>query len=191
MDTEWFKKESKRVSEMALALKTLRLGIKEERTALSKAKQEHEYALQAQGILGKLAKEAQQQVHKRISSVVSTCLAAVFDDPYEFQIDFEQKRGGTVAVLSFVRDGHSMHPMDASGGGAVDVAAFALHAACLVLHRPRLRRTMVLDEPFKFVSSGYQPAIRSMLEQISRDLKIQIIMVTHNEAYETGKVIQL
>lgn len=176
---------------MAAQLALLRAGIKEEEAELEKARKEHEHAVQAQGILGRLAKEAQQQVHKRISSVVSTCLAAVFDDPYEFQIEFEEKRGGTVAVLRFVRDGHAVHPMDASGGGAVDVAAFALHAACLVLHRPRLRRTMLLDEPFKFVSSGYQPAIRQMMEQISRDLKIQIIMVTHNETYETGKVVQL
>ncbi len=50
---------------------------------------------------------------------------------------------------------------------------------------------MVLDEPFKFVSEQYQPAIRVMLEQLSRDLQLQIIMVTHNKAYETGTVIDL
>lgn len=191
MDEEWFKAESRRVLSVKKELEFARRDVRAEKAELNAARQDHEHAVQAQSLIASMAKEVQQQVHKRISAVVSSCLAAVFDDPYELKIDFEQKRGRTEARLKFSRDGNDVSPMDASGGGAVDVAAFALRAACLVLHRPRLRRLLVLDEPFKFVSEGFQPAIRSMLEQISRDLKIQIIMVTHNEAYETGKVIEL
>lgn len=191
MDEEWFKAESRRMLAAKRDLAFARRFVKSEKVELKTALRDHKHAVRAQEIITTMAQKTQQEVHKRISAVVSTCLAAVFDDPYELKIEFEQKRGRTQAKIRFCRDGNEVSPMDASGGGAVDVAAFALRAACLVLHRPRLRRVLVLDEPFKFVSEGFQPAVRSMLEQLSKDLKIQIIMVTHNEAYETGKVIEL
>ncbi len=191
MDLDWYKREHHCIGILKNGIIWAQKALKEEETELATARKQHEYAVQTQQIITTLAREVQQKVHQRISSVVSTCLEAVFDDPYEFKIEFEQKRGATVANLKFVRNGRELSPMEASGGGAVDVAAFALRAACLVLHRPVLQRVLLLDEPFKFVSKEYQPAIRSMLEQLARDLKIQIIMVTHNEAYETGKVIEL
>jgi len=82
-------------------------------------------------------------------------------------------------------------PLTASGGGVVDVAAFALRVACLVLYRPRLSRVVVLDEPFRFVSMQYQENVRQMLEQLSTDMNIQIVQVTHNPNLTTGKVIDL
>lgn len=191
MDKMWILNEDMRIAELIAQKDQALASLREERKELDAAKEAHANAVAAQGVISGLAKAAQQQAHKRISSVVSTCLAAVFDDPYQLNIEFEQKRGRTEARVTFVRDGNQISPMDASGGGALDVAAFALRAACLVLHRPRLRRVMVLDEPFKNVSKGYQPAVRAMLEQLSRDLKIQIVMVTHNEAYECGKVVEL
>jgi len=138
-----------------------------------------------------LAQAVQQKAHEKISSVVSSCLTAVFNDPYEFKIQFERKRGKTEARLVFVRRGLEVDPLTASGGGVVDVAAFALRVACLVLHRPRLSRLVVLDEPFKFVSANYQDNVRAMLEELASDLGLQIIMVTHIETLETGKVISL
>ena len=73
----------------------------------------------------------------------------------------------------------------------VDVAAFALRVACLLLHRPPLSRIVVIDEGFKFVSAQYRSNVREMLENLSKDLGIQIIQVTHMEELETGKVIRL
>jgi hypothetical protein len=147
---------------------------------------------EAQEALQFLAQAVQQKAHERISQVVSSCLKAVFpDDPYEFQITFERKRGKTEAALTFRRGDLVVDPLSASGGGVVDVAAFALRIACLVLHRPRLSRMVCLDEPFKNVSAGYQDNVRLMLEQISKDMKIQIIQVTHNRALTLGKIIDL
>lgn len=159
--------------------------------SLAKTKSKLDHAKQAQEILQLISQAVQERVHRRISEVVSSCLSAVFDDPYTFQIQFERKRGRTEARLRFLRRGMDVDPLTASGGGMIDVAAFALRVACLVLHRPRLSRILVADEPFRFVSEEYQDNIRSMLEELAEDMGIQIIMVTHNEAYETGKVIEL
>jgi ABC-type molybdenum transport system ATPase subunit/photorepair protein PhrA len=147
--------------------------------------------MDAQEILQHLAQAVQQQAHQRIAKVVSSCLSAVFDHPYEFRIQFERKRGRTEARLLFSRDGLEVDPMTAAGGGMIDVAAFALRIACLVLHRPKLSRVVVLDEPFRFVSAQYQPNVRTMLEELAEEMKIQIVFITHNPNLVTGKVIEL
>ena len=82
-------------------------------------------------------------------------------------------------------------PMDGSGGGVVDVAAFALRVSCLMLSQPPLRRLLVLDEPFKFVSEGFRGRVRKMLETLADEMKLQIVMVTHIRELETGKIIEL
>lgn len=146
---------------------------------------------EAQKIAQLVAQTVQQQAHKRISSVVSRCLSIVFDEPYEFKIIFEQKRGRTEARLVFIKDEQEVDPMSASGGGVVDVASFALRLSCILLSKPAVRRLMVMDEPFKFVSASYQPRVRAMLEQLSEELKVQFVYVTHVELLKTGKVIEL
>lgn len=148
-------------------------------------------AEEAQRVCQMVAQAVQQQAHDRIAGVVSRCLEAVFDEPYEFKILFEQKRGRTEASLVFVRGDQTLDPLTASGGGVVDVAAFALRVSCLLLARPALRRVLVLDEPLKFVSEQYRPRARAMIEKLAEDLGIQFIIVTHDEAYKTGKVVEL
>lgn len=149
----------------------------------------HEIA--AQEALQGIAAAVQDAAHARIAGVVSECLGAVFDDPYEFRILFNRARGRTEARLVFVRDGQEINPIDSSGGGVIDVAAFALQVACLMLSRPPARRVMVLDEPFKFVSARYVPRVREMLERLSEELRIQFIMVTHIPELRCGKVIEV
>lgn len=146
---------------------------------------------EAQHIAQLVAQTVQQQVHDRIAGVVSRCLEAVFDEPYEFQIHFEQKRGRTEAKLVFVRDGNQVDPLTGSGGGVVDVAAFALRVACILLAKPPVRRVLVMDEPFRFVSACYRPRLRAMLEKLSSDLGIQFILITHIEELKTGNIIEL
>lgn len=147
---------------------------------------------EAQRIVQAVSQEVQRQAHKQIASVVSRCLEAVFgDEAYQFEIRFEQKRGKTEAHLLFIRNGLEVDPVDAAGGGVVDIAAFALRLACLVLTRPQRRGLLVLDEAFRFVSREYIPAVGQILMTLAKEMKVQIIMVTHNEGLKVGKVIEL
>lgn len=146
---------------------------------------------EAQQVCQVVAHTVQQRAHTRIASVVSRCLEAVFDEPYEFKIEFEQQRGRTWARLHFVRDELTVDPMSASGGGVVDVAAFALRLSCVLLSRPAVRRVLVMDEPFKFVSEGYRDRVRHMLLKLSDELRVQFILVTHIEELKCGTVIEL
>ncbi len=165
---------------------------KEEQTALEAAEARILEAEEARAIAQDVAQWVQQRVHKRIADVATRCIETVFpDDPYEFKILFEQKRGRTEARLVFERDGMEVDPMTAAGGGVVDVAAFALRLACLILSKPPLRKFLCLDEPFKFVSSEHRPAVRKLLEALAEEKGVQTLMVTHIGALQAGKVVEL
>jgi len=165
--------------------------VRDETAHLDEAEREVKTVEKAQIVVQEVAAAVQQQAHRSIAGVVSRCLEAVFDDPYEFRIAFEQKRGKTEAVLKFVRNGAVVDPMTASGGGVVDVAAFALRLACLVLSRPAKRRLLVLDEPFRFLSRDLRPKVKQLIETLAEEMKIQFVVVTHDPALTAGKVIEL
>jgi DNA repair exonuclease SbcCD ATPase subunit len=118
-------------------------------------------------------------------------LEAVFDEPYEFKMAFVEKRGRTEVELTFEKDGQVVDPLGASGGGVVDVASFALRVAAILLSGPKSRRLLVLDEPFKFLSKMYRPRIRQLLEELAKEMSMQIIMVTHIDELQTGKIVEI
>jgi DNA repair exonuclease SbcCD ATPase subunit len=148
-------------------------------------------AADAQKILQEIAAGVQNAAHAQIARVVSKCLETVFDSPYEFRVVFEQKRGKTEARLAFVRDGREFDPITEAGGGVVDVAAFALRLAALVLSRPAFRRLLVLDEPMKMLSRDYAPRVRELLESLAADMGVQFLLVTHSPALACGKIIEI
>lgn len=137
---------------------------------------------EAQVIIKEVAQITQKKFEYRISEIVTLALKAVFEEnAYDFRVKIIPKRGKTEAHLLFVRDENEIDPIDASGGGAVDVASFALRVSLWALQNPRTRNVLILDEPFKNLSANYMPKAAEMLKLISSKLNIQIIMVTHNE----------
>lgn len=165
--------------------------VSEEKANLVRIDEKLYAAKEAQLLLQNVAEAIQQEAHKRISSIVTRCLRSVFDRPYTFDIQFEQKRGRTEAILSFVRDGMSIDPMSSSGGGVIDVAAFALRLSCMMLLRPPVRRLLVLDEPWKHLSEQYRPMMRELVETLAEELNVQFIIVTHSDEFRIGKVVEI
>lgn len=148
------------------------------------------WAAEAQTLVQGIAAGVQAAVHARIAALVGRCLAAVFDEPYEFTITFEQRRGRTEAVIGLQRGTLVVDPLEAAGGGVCDVTAFALRLAALIMARPAKRRLLVMDEPFRFVSAEYRPAIRRLIEGLSQEFGIQFIFVTHDPALQIGHVVE-
>jgi hypothetical protein len=126
-----------------------------------------------------------------VAGVVSRCLEAVFEEPYEFSMSFVERRGRTEVDLSFKRRGREVDPVSASGGGVVDVASFALRLAALLLSAAITRKILILDEPFKFVSHEFRHRIACLLTSLAKEMGIQIIMVTHIDELKVGLVHEL
>jgi len=133
----------------------------------------------ARAIVQEVAKQTQEQLEYHVSELATLALAAIFDDPYSLKLEFTVRRGKTEADLWLERDGDRVKPMDATGGGVVDVLSFALRAALWSLKRPRSRAVLFLDEPFKFLSASLQDRAAAMLKEVSANLKLQVIGVTH------------
>ena len=146
-----------------------------------------------QSIIQHLAQATQQRAHQRISEVVTSCLNAVFQDPYEFRIVFERKRGKTEAKLVFVRNELVLDdPLNEVGGGVIDVAAFALRLSAILLSRPLKRKLIIMDEPFKNIrGKGNKDRTRQMLLKIAKEMKMQIIVNTEIPSYQLGTIVDL
>ncbi len=168
-------------------------SVREERLSLKNSKTKINNILIAQSICQQAAEIIQAKAHGQISKVVSTCLKTVFlDKAPEFKIKFTKKRGKTEAEMLFVKNGNEISPTEGEGIGVVDIAAFALRSACLVLSRPRRRKALFLDEPFKSVHGDDNRArAAEMIMTVSKDMEIQIILSTGLEWLKIGKVVQL
>lgn len=152
---------------------------KENLKRVDKSLKKHEQALE---LVRSVSIKTQKQLQFHISDVTSMAMEAVFPDPYKLVVEFVLRRNKTECDLFFERNGVRMDPLDASGGGAVDIAAFALRIASWSMQAPKFRNTIILDEPFGWLSDDMQERASEMLQQISQKMGIQFIIVTHENA---------
>ena len=161
----------------------LKRSEEEQRQELEQARQYKEDVAQATTLIQEIAQNVQKAAHTQIASIVTRCLDAVFGSgEYAFKVIFEPKRNKTEANLLLERNGHDIDPLEADAGGVVDVISFA--------SRPARRKLLVLDEPFRMLSVEFRPQIRGLLEAISEEFGVQIVLVTHAREIVCGKVLE-
>ncbi|KKL26005.1 hypothetical protein LCGC14_2399620 [marine sediment metagenome] len=146
--------------------------------SLSQSRKDLRTHTRAREVIKKVGLETQQQLSFNISEVTSMALNAVLDKPYELEVEFVEKRNKTECKLWFARNGDLIKPFD-GGGGALDVAAFALRVASWSMQFPRTRNVLILDEPFKHLKGEESNRkVLEMVREISSKLGLQIIMVS-------------
>lgn len=158
--------------QIAQSLISLKTDLKEKTRSLHR----HE---EAKEIIRTVGQKTQEQLSYHISDITTLALEAVFQNPYELKVEFVQRRNKTECDLLFSRDGVDVDPLSASGGGAVDVASFALRIASWSMMNPRTRNTIILDEPLRFLSGDNQERASAMIKELSQRLGIQFIIITH------------
>lgn len=163
-------------------IQTSLLNLQNEIIENKKLLEEHE---QAREIIRTVGQKTQEQLQVNISDITSLALESVFPDPYSLCVNFVNRRNKTECDLYFERDGNRVDPLTASGVGAVDVAAFALRIASWSMSVPHSRNTIILDEPFRFLSENYQEQASLMLSEISKKLGIQMLLITHEKELTT------
>ena len=134
----------------------------------------------AQSFLQKIAQDTQSQLKFQIEDIVNLALETCFPNEYIFQLQFTIARGKTDAELVFLsqKTNRPIDPMNASGGGVVDITSFALRIASYVLEQGT-DNVIILDEPMKFVSKDLQARVGDILKTLSEKLGLQVILVTH------------
>jgi DNA repair exonuclease SbcCD ATPase subunit len=180
------------LEKLELEYDQVRNQLRSEKKDLKKAKQRTLDIKEAIEAMHLIAETLQQKAHKQLSGVVTTCLQTVFGSDYTFRIDFESKRNRTEAKLVLVKNGNDIDdPLNDDSGGVADVASFALRLSSIMMSKPHRRKFLGLDEPFKFVSAEYRPALVELLNSLTKELGFQIVMVTHIRDLEVGKVVRL
>ena len=154
------------------------------KSSLQKTNERMKRLEDAQTFLQKVAQETQEHLKFKIEDIVNLALETCFPGEYSFRLNFNISRGKTEAELVFLSQSSDrpIDPMNASGGGVVDIACFALRIASYVLEQG-IDNVIVLDEPMKFVSKDLLDSAGEILKVLSTKLGLQIIMVTHENKF--------
>ena len=123
--------------------------------------------------------KTQQELEYHISNLVSAAITSVFpNNSCQFKVQFVQRRGKTECDLMLEKNGEYIHPYD-DAGGVVDIVSFALRVAALSMTRNKTRPLLLLDEPFKHLSTDLQERASMMLKELADNIGIQIIYISH------------
>ena len=153
---------------------------------------EYTEACEARAHLQIVAKKTQQELEYHISDMVTKALAATFDEPYTFNVEFVLRRDKTEADRIWSLHGEQYQP---NGGGVRDISAFALRLSMWKL-QGKGTPILILDEPAKHCDKRLIIRASSLFAQVSKQLGVQIIMVSHakeliesaDKAFEVIKV---
>lgn len=123
------------------------------------------------------AKETQEKIRVHLNSLVTKALQAVYpEDIHFFDLKFVSERGQTSIYPTLIKGENELDPLDNSGGMA-EIIAFALRIALMTIGKKA--KILILDEPFTGVSAIRIPLVQDFLQEISKDLGIQVLITSH------------
>lgn len=131
-------------------------------------------------IIAEAGKFTQSYLKDYIENMITTALQAVFEENYQFIIDFDIKRNKPEAKISLKIHGEEVDPKDSVGGGILDIASFALRVVLWSIENPKSNNVLILDESFKFLHGKIENAMK-MLKDLSKKLDLQFIIVSQIE----------
>lgn len=160
--------------------------LKEEEINFNKLEVDYIDAELSLKIITLVGKQTQEKLSFRIENLVTAALGYVFDNPYQFKVEFDTKNNRTQCEMYFERDGFKADPIGDSGGSVLDIASIALRWAMWSLQPYRSSPMFILDEPTKHVSRDLRERSSLFLKEMCTKLGIQIITATHEDELIEG-----
>lgn len=122
-----------------------------------------------------------QKTKESFERLVTYALRFIYSEEYDFELEFGRR--GNLAEINFnVKTPNfkePFDPLDTSGGGVLDILSLALRICLIELSSPKVEGFVLLDEPFKHLSSEYLEKAEKFLEAINKKIGRQIILITH------------
>lgn len=142
-------------------------------------------------LLTSLGEQAQASAQAQLEQLVTRGLQVIFGSELSFHVEQDVK--ANQSVINFVIRSSYAAPdgtvrtvdtpvMDARGGGMAAVVGFMIRLVVLLL-TPGARRVLFLDETFAHLSKDYEPRLAEFLAEVARKAQVQIVLVTHSDAY--------
>jgi DNA repair exonuclease SbcCD ATPase subunit len=142
------------------------------------SKQKYNDGLKGRKIIQEVALKVQKNLELFISRTVTMALNAVIKESIEFRLKFETKRNQTECNPVFIEHGTEQHPLESAGGGAADIASFALRIAVWSIKKNE--PSLLFDEPFRNVSPNYHELVSEMIVKLCESEDLQIILISHS-----------
>lgn len=140
------------------------------------------------GILNKIGDERQDNAQRQIEGLVTRGLQIIFGEELSFHLVSTTKAKAVhtdFVVRSTLADGTQIDTpvMDARGGGLAVTVGFLLRLVVKLLAEPHKPHVFYLDESFAQLSAEYEPRLAEFLREIVEKTNIQIILITHSNAF--------
>jgi len=135
--------------------------------------QEAKDIVSAAGIL------AQDNTKQLFESLVTQALQTVFGEEYSFTLESRIFRNQPEMEMFVVENGVKYSPKDEKGGAIIDIISFASRIVSWAIMEPKPENVLLLDEPFKCLHKDVLSFLAQLMQDISNQLCIQIIMITH------------
>lgn len=144
--------------------------------------------------LQKYSKAKEQVLREKLDNIVTRGLQLIFGPGYKSRLVFGISRGQATIKSKIVTEinGKEFEAdiADAHGGGLVNIVSVIYQILVLSLVKPRQRRILFLDEPFRNVSEEYLEATAEFVRQLNRKLGIQIVLISHRkQMVDIGDVV--
>lgn len=123
----------------------------------------------------------QNYLETHLSNIVSKAIQAVFfEKKIKFKVKFVERRNTSECDMFLVdEDDDEFDLLDDRGHGIADIASMALLVAYVLLDN--VDNVLVMDEPGRNLSLDRQPYMSKMIKELSRELNMQFIIVTHSK----------
>jgi len=178
-DNQEFKNLKKQHNNNKIEKEVLERQLLSLNTKFSENSIELENAEKARVVIRKVAKITQDNLKVHISNLVTMAIVSVNKKWPEFKMEIGNSYKRQEINFLFSEKGKEQEPLDSSGFGVVDIAATALNISTWALNKNR--PTFIKDEPFRNLSRNNSVAASKMLKMLCEKLKIQMIIVSHDE----------
>ncbi len=135
------------------------------------------------GLLQDMEGAWQKKFQESIEHIISDGLSVVFGEPLVVRITPTIKSDMSSVTFTLIRDGNEEDILNGQGGGFIAVISFLMRVVLILAAEPRMRRIIIMDEPFAHVSPGFRVRLAEMLVSIIDRLDFQLIMVSHEDEY--------
>ena len=135
---------------------------------------------EAQVLIMKFCQDSVENFKNTIAEMSAIGLSDVFDETFKLLIEFSTRGKQNITSEASItlehESGLKVDPAYAEGGGLKDCLAFLLRISLLTMNIPSVRPILILDEPLRDLSEDKRDLGGIMINNICKELNIQIIM---------------
>lgn len=170
-----------RYLQMKAESKSISSRIKETKQYIKDLKAERQALIDTKQILIDSIKIINSHFKTKIETITSQVVKKVFKRDIQIRVDFVSKSYGVEADIKVIENNIELDPMDDMGGSIIEVISLIIRLVLREISSERLRKTIILDEPFNW-AGDLIVLIGQIIKEFSKD--IQFIILTHDDRLE-------